>query len=622
MKLITITASLLLIWSIYSCAPIDDNAQIDSNTNYIHDITQLADTTMDLPPAWAFGVLWGGYTTQTETMERIDSILAMDLPIDGYHIDSWFCDAVNKGAGPDGYLDFIGDTISYPDMKGMWDYMEENHIKSGIWVWNMMHQTGNEAHYKIMDDNNWHLKKIVNTKGWHNKGKSVFDPIKQEYTKESMTLYADFSQQECYDYYHENFKHFFDKGLDYVKLDNHTHVPYMKVFYEMIQKYGKETEGRAYIMTHAWNYDEEQMANFKRFPVKWTDDTEIAWKDSEEGKWPHGGLIDNVEHVTRPDGKVHDVPFFTIDAGGFNYSRKFMKSEVVVNADNNFGGGAINSKLMIPVDTELYMRWIQFANFLPVMQIFCGAEVPTAHLPWRHSNEAYENFKMLTHLRMQLFPYIYSYAHQCRVDGGTMVTSDTTHFHQYNFGKELLVAPVVEHGATTKEVFFPEGEWIDFWDGKRFEGGKSAIVEAPLEKIPLFVKSGAIIPMRPYTPNVATGSRENFQLKVYPGKAASSFSLYEDDGTSKDYKNGIYAQTDFSCLPVNAGYEFKIAPTLGYYKDMPTSKSYEIQFMTDKHPTKISAEGAKLTWEYKEAEGLISINLSTSNNQQVLIKIQ
>lgn len=588
---------------------------------YVHDVSTFKDTIVDLPPAWSFGVLWGGYTLQDETLSRIDSIIAMDLPIDAYHIDSWFWDGLNKGAGPDGYLDFVGDTVAYPDMKGMWDYMESQHVKSGIWVWNMMHETGNEEHYNMLDSMGWHVRKIEkNTKGWHNKGKSVFDPVKGEYFKDSKTLYADFTNPDCYKYYQDNFKHFFDKGLDYVKLDNHTHVPYMDVFYKMTQNFGKETKGRGYIMTHAYHNDEEQMANFKKYPVKWSDDTEIAWKDTEEGVWPHGGLIDNVEGVTRPDGKVNDVPFFTIDAGGFNYSKKFMSSEVVGEQSNDFGGGLLNAKLMIPIDTELYIRWMQFANFLPVMQVFCGSEVPTSHLPWRNGPIAMANFKELTHLRMQLFPYIYSYAHQCRVRGGTMIKSDSNYIHQYLFGDELLIAPVVVQSATTKEVHLPAGQWIDYWTGKKYDGDQNIVVDAPLTTIPVFVKAGSIIPMRPYNKDIETGSRENLILDVYPSTETSEFELFEDDGISKDYKKGIFALTTISCSPEENGYKITVNPVKGYYEGMIDSKKVEVRFNTDKEPKVV--EGSDAKWDFDSGNGILKIEFDLQVAEGADVSIQ
>ena len=84
------------------------------------------DSTIVIPPAWAFGVLYGGYTDQSETIGRIKEIINHDYPIDGYWIDSWFWNYQNKGRGPSGYLDFIGDTIAYPKMEVMWDFMKEN----------------------------------------------------------------------------------------------------------------------------------------------------------------------------------------------------------------------------------------------------------------------------------------------------------------------------------------------------------------------------------------------------------------------------------------------------------------------------------------------------------------
>lgn len=105
---------------------------------------KVADTNLILPPAWAFGVLYGGYTNQQETIKRVDAILAHHYPIDAYWIDSWFWSHSDKGIGPHKYIDFVGDTTGYPDRKKMWGHLQQNGIKGGFWTWDCILETGNE----------------------------------------------------------------------------------------------------------------------------------------------------------------------------------------------------------------------------------------------------------------------------------------------------------------------------------------------------------------------------------------------------------------------------------------------------------------------------------------------
>ncbi|MBN2820834.1 MAG: hypothetical protein JXP36_17805, partial [Bacteroidales bacterium] len=104
---------------------------------------EVADTNLVLPPAWAFGIVYGAYTNQQQSIELIDEIIEHDYPIDAFWIDSWIWDWENQGQGPKKYMDFVADTISYPNRKEMWDYMESKNIKAGMWMWDAIMKTGN-----------------------------------------------------------------------------------------------------------------------------------------------------------------------------------------------------------------------------------------------------------------------------------------------------------------------------------------------------------------------------------------------------------------------------------------------------------------------------------------------
>src|SRR5262249_24544594 len=134
-------------------------------------------------------------------------------------------------------------------------------------------------------------------------------------------------------------------------------------------------------------------------------------------------------------------------------------------------------------------------------------------------------------LRYRLLPYIYSYAWQANQTGAPLqralafeYQTDTAGYAQkgeYLFGRELLVAPVTSEATTTKQVYFPEGTWFDYDDGTPYPGKTSATVSAPLEKLPLFVKSGAIIPMAPAMTYTGEKPWDPITLDVYPNGDSS-----------------------------------------------------------------------------------------------------
>ena len=114
--------------------------------------------------------------------------------------------------------------------------------------------------------------------------------------------------------------------------------------------------------------------------------------------------------------------------------------------------------------------------------------------------------------------------------------------HQYLWGDDLLVAPVTREGATAWPVYLPRGRWYDFWTGARHEGPGGVTVEAPLDRLPLLVRGGAIMPMGPVVQHTGERPLDEVTLLIYPA-GASRFELYEDDGRTNAYRRGQYALT-------------------------------------------------------------------------------
>jgi len=150
-------------------------------------------------------------------------------------------------------------------------------------------------------------------------------------------------------------------------------------------------------------------------------------------------------------------------------------------------------------------------------------------------------------LRYRLLPYLYSAVRECASTGMPIMRALWLHFpddpkavacgDQYLWGRSMLVAPVVEKGATTRQVYLPRGAWYDFWTGERFEGGREIIKGTDLETMPLYVRAGSILPLGPVKQVTAEKLDAPLSISIYPG-ADAAFLLYEDDGTSFDYRRG------------------------------------------------------------------------------------
>ena len=110
-------------------------------------------------------------------------------------------------------------------------------------------------------------------------------------------------------------------------------------------------------------------------------------------------------------------------------------------------------------------------------------------------------------------------------------------------GASLMAAPVCRPGVEYRAVYLPEGIWYDWWSGDRYQGNTSILAHAPLERMPLYVKAGAIIPMQPVMQFVDERPIEQIRLKVWSGDG--EFTLYEDDGESFEYRSGAWANTTY-----------------------------------------------------------------------------
>jgi alpha-glucosidase/alpha-D-xyloside xylohydrolase len=226
---------------------------------------------------------------------------------------------------------------------------------------------------------------------------------------------------------------------------------------------------------------------------------------------------------------------------------------------------------------ELFVRWFQFAAFNPLFRSH-GREW-RLRLPWGwnrgqigipgearetpsyHPDEAELHnaavepiCKKYLELRYQLLPYIYSAARETCETGLPMMRALWLHYpddvasracgDQYLFGRDLLVAPVVEKAATSRTVYLPHGTWYDFWTHEKSDGGQ---ITRPvdLETIPVYVRAGAIVPMGPVKQYVDDPAEGPLHLWIHPG-ADGTFSLYEDDGKTFDFRKGEFMKVNYA----------------------------------------------------------------------------
>ena len=179
-------------------------------------------------------------------------------------------------------------------------------------------------------------------------------------------------------------------------------------------------------------------------------------------------------------------------------------------------------------------------------------------------------------LRYRLTPYLYSAAHEACTTGMPIVRAlwlhhpdDPTAVKQgdaYLYGRDMLVAPVVEKGARERRLHLPHGRWYDFWTGEAIDGGREIARPVDLETIPLYVRAGAVLPLDPVRQHLDEHSDEPTELRIHPG-ADGRFALYEDDGDSFDYRHGRYRLTELRWT--DATRTLSIAPAAGPSDPLP-----------------------------------------------------
>jgi alpha-glucosidase (family GH31 glycosyl hydrolase) len=238
------------------------------------------------------------------------------------------------------------------------------------------------------------------------------------------------------------------------------------------------------------------------------------------------------------------IPYWGTDIGGFVPTKEFT--------------------------AELFVRWFQFGAFCTLFRSHGRAW--KLRLPWGwntgdpgpteirnyggaalpdesqlHNPQVEIICRKYLELRYRMLPYTYSAARECTKTGMPVMRSLWLHYpedpvavargDEYLWGRDILVAPVVEQGATSRAVYLPRGDWWDFWTGERVKGGREITRAVDLETTPLYVRAGAILPLGPVKQFTDEKAEGPFDISVYAGEDAS-FLLYEDDGISFNYRKG------------------------------------------------------------------------------------
>ncbi len=299
-----------------------------------------------------------------------------------------------------------------------------------------------------------------------------------------------------------------------------------------------------------------------------------------------------------------------------------------------------------PDPPDLYDRWVQFGTFQPILRLHSNNE---QRLPWQYPQPVQGITEAFLRLREALVPYTYTLAAEAHDDGMPMAqplyldypeqAAAYSHSGEYLYGSQVLVAPVTSPGSVADTtVWIPPGRWVDYFTGATFTGPTTTTVSVPLNRMPVFVRAGGIVPEQSVsgatsgtgssgTGSSGTGSSGTghpMVLDVFSG-SSGSFSLYADSGTGLGYTKGQSTTTPITDT-LGAGGEpdatatdgVTIGPARGHYPGEPTSMAYRLEMVDLTRPTQVTLNGRPLAaralgsdavgWSYQAATATVVVN--------------
>jgi len=507
---------------------------------------------------WAYG-FWqckNRYKSQEEILGVARKYRELHLPVDNI-VQDWF------------WWNRKGEHVfnkNYPDPKAMVDELHKEHFHLMISVWPFF-EPGSVV-YDEMDERGWFIDKFKFAKPpYHTNGMAVYDATNPEARKYYWALMN---------------KGLFSLGIDAWWLD--TTEPETEGQEENIQLHHKLAigSGDRYVslfplMTTGAVYDGQRGAsNQKRVFIL----SRSAFAGSQRNSvaaWS-GDINSDFLSLRRqiPAGlnySLSGLPYWTTDIGGF----------VAGDPDD-------------PAYRELFVRWFEYGTFCPIFRVH-GTRKTDQNELWSYGPDVQKILVNLDRLRYRLLPYIYSLAWKTTSSAYTLMRPLVMDFRddaraenigdQFMFGTAFLVSPVTEPQAATRSVYLPRARWYDFWSGSSTDGGRLLDAAAPLDRMPIYVRAGSIVPIGPDEEWSDQKPADPIELRIYPG-ADADFILYEDENDTYNYERGVY-----STIPIHwddAKQALTIGERKGSFPGMLTDRVFKLIVVRENHGVGVESE--------------------------------
>lgn len=540
-----------------------------------------------LPPLWALGYhqsRWG-YMNQEEIREIAREFDERQIPLDVIHFDIDYMH---------GYRDFTWDPERFPDPKGLIAELKERGLRAvAIIDPGVKHDLG--GGYKIADEG------ITQNMFIKNADETPF----VGYCWPDAALFPDFAREDVRRWWGQLHKGHIEAGVDGIWNDMNEPAIFDRPFSEGFSKQkpmslgtpqGAAEEQTVHAETHnlyglqmgqatykglsklrpnhrPWILSRSGYTGLQRYAAAWMGDNNSWWEHLEA----------SLPQLTSMG--LSGVPHVGVDVGGF------------------FGNSS----------AELYTRWIQLGTFYPFMRTHTAAGTNRQE-PWSFGPEVEEIARQYIRLRYRLLPYLYTLAHHAHSTGAPILRpmmydfpDEPTVYHlhdQVMFGPQLLVAPIYHPGRTHRIVYLPNGRWYDFWTGKAVDGGQALAAHAPIDRIPVFVRGGAILTLGNERNSTAEPITE-LTLALYPD-GESEWSLLEDDGETLAYQQGQVAETAITMAQTQSRLNISVGPRRGAFE--PHSRTVGIRAHLEQRPEVVVQDGEEQSdWTWNEEQQALEL---------------
>ncbi len=261
---------------------------------------------------------------------------------------------------------------------------------------------------------------------------------------------------------------------------------------------------------------------------------------------------------------------------------------------------------------ELYARWLQYGMLSPAFRLHSTKDARAERRPWAYDAEVYRASQAAFELRAQLAPYLYTMARLasetsislCRPLYYEAAEANDAYAARYNyyFGDQIIAAPLVfpadpANGMAHLDIWLPQGEWIDYQTKESYHGPGWVRVLGDLQRVPMLVKAGGILPLAPLAKNIDSAPKDQLILAVFPGQG--QFRLYEDDGVSNAFEAGQYEWTEFRTQTAGDTWTVEIDAVEGCCEALPRARGYEIRLEGSQRPGNVTIDGEEsAAWEY------------------------